>query len=228
MIDAVLRGCWPGETQTLLLTAAIGAPAEASAAWQEWLSRRNLDEVRWPEVRLLATVARRAAQFEMRQLLKRISGYPTVRLDPHANVPRQEPFFACRFGRRTAAADVDQGRRTVGVGTGVRRIASSTMSISWCISSIGVTRWTWFIAQDGAGGSDLEDKSLGLDIFPHHHSVIFAGPAPAICAARSTCIVSHRSCAAIWVMTMACGHARCRLRCKASVSGCHLQPTVSS
>ena len=74
MIDAVLRGYWPGETQTLLLTAAIGAPAEASAAWQEWLSRRNLDEVRWPEVRLLATVARRAAQFDSPPALKRIQG----------------------------------------------------------------------------------------------------------------------------------------------------------
>ena len=55
---------WPPEQQILLSTAALGAPSAATAAWRRWNQLCTLDEATSPEVRLLASVARRMAELD--------------------------------------------------------------------------------------------------------------------------------------------------------------------
>jgi hypothetical protein len=59
-----LNRVWPPERQILLLTAALGAPGPAQAAWRRWNQLCTLDEATSPEVRLLASVARRMPELD--------------------------------------------------------------------------------------------------------------------------------------------------------------------
>jgi Uncharacterised nucleotidyltransferase len=60
----VLHQYWPPETQILLLIAALGEREAAANAWRTWTQRRDIEKASWPEVRLLAAVARRMAEID--------------------------------------------------------------------------------------------------------------------------------------------------------------------
>jgi hypothetical protein len=66
---------WPPERQTLLLEAALAGPAASLAAWRRWNELCSLDEATSPEVRLLASVARRMAELDPgSSLMPRLTG----------------------------------------------------------------------------------------------------------------------------------------------------------
>ncbi len=70
-----LYRAWPPERQILLLTVALGVPSAAAAAWRRWNELCTLDEATSPEVRLLASVARRMAELDPNSpLMARLNG----------------------------------------------------------------------------------------------------------------------------------------------------------
>jgi Uncharacterised nucleotidyltransferase len=184
MIDAVLRRFWPEETQTLLLTAALGAPTEASAAWRKWLSRRNLDEVGWPEVRLLATVARRMAQFEGSPALPRIQGIRRfVWTRTQMCLAKTRPLLA---------ALGEAGLRMMLIKGAARLALEPSSAADRFINDVDVLVYVehWRDALDVAHRAGwrawmhgIPDKSLrgsqpGLHSFPYQHAVDFRRPGP--------------------------------------------------
>ena len=60
----LLSRFWPPERQILLLIAALGPREEAAAAWRKWNQLCTLNEATSPEVRLLASVARRMPELD--------------------------------------------------------------------------------------------------------------------------------------------------------------------
>jgi hypothetical protein len=56
----MLRRYWPPEGQILLLVAALADLETARQAWRQWNAEQALADASWPEVCLLAAVARRA------------------------------------------------------------------------------------------------------------------------------------------------------------------------
>ncbi|MDD5364666.1 MAG: nucleotidyltransferase family protein [Gallionellaceae bacterium] len=75
MTDRRLLAFVPQGSDSLLIQAAV-APADlARAAWQAWTAQRSLDEARWAEVRMLPSVAARAAELAIQaDLLPRLDG----------------------------------------------------------------------------------------------------------------------------------------------------------
>lgn len=58
-MNSILRRYWPPEGQILLLVAALGELETARQAWQQWSDLQILADASWPEVCLLAAIARR-------------------------------------------------------------------------------------------------------------------------------------------------------------------------
>jgi len=54
---------WPSDNIRYLLKACISKTG-AKQAWNEWLERRNIDDVNWAELRLLATLANRINEID--------------------------------------------------------------------------------------------------------------------------------------------------------------------
>ena len=71
----LLSRFWPPERQILLLIAALGPRQEAAAAWRKWNQLCTLNEATSPEVRLLASIARRMPELDPDfPLLPRLQG----------------------------------------------------------------------------------------------------------------------------------------------------------
>jgi hypothetical protein len=58
-LNRLLPLCRPGRSIDLLLRANLSPERDAAKAWQEWLRTRRLEHAIWPEIRLLAPLARR-------------------------------------------------------------------------------------------------------------------------------------------------------------------------
>ena len=54
---------WPSDNLRLLLKACL-AESGAKEAWHEWVSRKNIDDVNWAELRLLAAFANRIDEID--------------------------------------------------------------------------------------------------------------------------------------------------------------------
>ncbi|NTV95557.1 MAG: nucleotidyltransferase family protein [Thiobacillus sp.] len=75
MTDRRLLGFVPQGSDSLLIQAAIAPAERARAAWQAWTAQRPLDEASWAEVRMLPSVAARAAELAIAaDLLPRLDG----------------------------------------------------------------------------------------------------------------------------------------------------------
>ena len=110
-----LYRAWPPERQILLLTAALGAPAAAAAAWHRWNELCTLDEATPSEVRLLASVVRRMPELD-----------PNSSLMPRLNGARRYIFTRTQLtlaaARPLLAAFTDAGLRMLLI-KGAARVA---------------------------------------------------------------------------------------------------------
>lgn len=183
MSDAVLRNHWPEGTQALLLTAALAAPAEASAAWREWLVHRNLDDAGWPEVRLLATVARRIAQFGDSPVVPRVQGIRRF-------VWTRSQM--CLANTRPLLAALGNAGLRMMLIKGAARLAQEHSSADRFINDVDVLvhldhwrdaldvahRAGWRAWMLGAPDRSLRGSQPGRDSFPYYHAVDFRKPGP--------------------------------------------------